>query len=148
MDRRRFPPTTRKGSREPRPDAVQAPPRRCHPTRPADAPRRAAAGPAERPLGGDLGRPGRRVRVVPNKFPAFSGPDAPAGHGLYRAAPTAGGHEVVIHGTDHHATLADQPAAEVARVMAAWGLRLAAWGDADLGSVSVIVNQSRLAGAS
>ncbi|HEX6674486.1 MAG TPA: galactose-1-phosphate uridylyltransferase [Actinomycetes bacterium] len=103
---------------------------------------------ADREPGSAPDGPGWRVRVVPNKFPAFAGPDAPPGHGLYRAAPTAGGHEVVIHGTDHHATLADQPAGEVARVMAAWGLRLAAWRDADLGSVSVIVNQGRLAGAS
>jgi UDPglucose--hexose-1-phosphate uridylyltransferase len=103
---------------------------------------------ADREEGSAPDSPGWRVRVVPNKFPAFAGPDAPPGHGLYRAAPTAGAHEVVIHGTDHEATLAEQPAGEVARVLAAWGRRLAAWHDADLGSVTVIVNQGRLAGAS
>jgi UDPglucose--hexose-1-phosphate uridylyltransferase len=55
---------------------------------------------------------------------------------------------VVIHGPDHFATLADQPAGEVARVLAGWRHRLAAWSDADLGAVTVIVNQGRLSGAS
>jgi UDPglucose--hexose-1-phosphate uridylyltransferase len=92
--------------------------------------------------------PGWQVRVVPNKFPAFAGPGHVPSGGLYRAAPTAGAHEVVIHGPDHFATLADQPVGEVARVLAGWRNRLAAWRDAELGSVTVIVNQGRLSGAS
>jgi UDPglucose--hexose-1-phosphate uridylyltransferase len=103
---------------------------------------------ADREEGSAPDGPGWRVRVVPNKFPAFAGPDAPSGQGLYRAAPTAGAHEVVVHSPDHYATLADQPAAGVARVLAGWRQRLTAWHASDLGSVTVIVNQGRLAGAS
>ena len=68
--------------------------------------------------------------------------------GLYRSAPTAGVHEVVIHNPDHEATLADLPAPAVARAMAAWRRRLAAHRDQAFGAVLVIVNQGRTAGAS
>ncbi|HXP14889.1 MAG TPA: galactose-1-phosphate uridylyltransferase, partial [Actinomycetes bacterium] len=68
--------------------------------------------------------------------------------GLYRSQPTAGVHEVVIHNPDHEATLAELPEPAVARVMAAWRGRLAAHRDPSLGSVLVIVNQGRTAGAS
>jgi UDPglucose--hexose-1-phosphate uridylyltransferase len=94
------------------------------------------------------------VRVVPNKFPAFAGPDrAAAGaasrnSGLYRAAPTAGVHEVVVHSPDHFATLADLPEPAVARVLAAWRQRLATHRGGPFGAVVVIVNQGRTAGAS
>ena len=110
-------------------------------------------------------RPGWRVRVVPNKFPAFAGqgPAAadPPGHplgvprtpparngGLYRTAPTAGLHEVVVHNPDHTATLADLPQPAVAGVVAAWRQRLAAHAGGPFGAVVVIVNQGRTAGAS
>jgi UDPglucose--hexose-1-phosphate uridylyltransferase len=101
--------------------------------------------------GGTADGPGWRVRVVPNKFPAFAGhagPPVEAGAGLYRAAPTAGAHEVVIHNPDHFATLADLDEPDAARVTAAWRLRLEARHDEDLGAAVVIVNQGRLAGAS
>jgi UDPglucose--hexose-1-phosphate uridylyltransferase len=68
--------------------------------------------------------------------------------GLYRSEPTAGVHEVVIHNPDHWATLAELPEPAVARVMAAWRGRLAAHRDPSLGSVLIIVNQGRTAGAS
>jgi UDPglucose--hexose-1-phosphate uridylyltransferase len=122
---------------------------------------------ADRDPGTEPDQPGWHVRVVPNKFPAFAGPPAMAHHnggsgglmqpeavaprsngGLYRSEPTAGVHEVVIHNPDHEATLADLPAPAVARVMAAWRLRLAAHRDRSFGSVLVIVNQGRTAGAS
>jgi UDPglucose--hexose-1-phosphate uridylyltransferase len=141
---------------------------------------------ADRRPGTEPDRPGWRVRVVPNKFPAFAGPlaaatsnggsgglmepKAPEGsgeprrgspvdqapwgvaprsnRGLYRSAPTAGVHEVVIHNPDHQATLADLAVPDVARVMAAWRWRLAAHRDQALGAVLVIVNQGRTAGAS
>jgi UDPglucose--hexose-1-phosphate uridylyltransferase len=108
---------------------------------------------ADREPGSEPDRPGWRVRAVPNKFPAFagSGPPgngaAPAG-GLYRVAPTAGVHEVVVHSPDHEATLAELPAASVARVLAAWRARLAAYRAEPLGVVLLIVNQGRTAGAS
>jgi UDPglucose--hexose-1-phosphate uridylyltransferase len=105
---------------------------------------------ADRDPGTGPDRPGWHVRVVPNKFPAFAGPPAEARHngGLYRSAPTAGVHEVVIHNPDHEATLADLPVAAVTRVMAAWRRRLAAHRDPAFGAVLVIVNQGRTAGAS
>jgi UDPglucose--hexose-1-phosphate uridylyltransferase len=105
---------------------------------------------ADRDPGTEPDRPGWHVRVVPNKFPAFAGPPAEARNngGLYRSAPTAGVHEVVIHNPDHLATLADLPAAAVARAMAAWRRRLAAHRDQAFGAALVIVNQGRTAGAS
>jgi UDPglucose--hexose-1-phosphate uridylyltransferase len=122
---------------------------------------------ADRHPATDPDQPGWDVRVVPNKFPAFAGPPAEvrgnggsgglkepkavaprSNGGLYRSAPTAGVHEVVIHNPDHEATLADLPAAAVARVMAAWRVRLDAHRDQAFGAVLVIVNQGRTAGAS
>jgi UDPglucose--hexose-1-phosphate uridylyltransferase len=106
---------------------------------------------ADREPGTAPDRPGWRVRVVPNKFPAFAGPAGTAlrrNGGLYRAAPTAGIHEVVVHNPDHTATLADLPEPAVARVLAAWRQRLAIHADGPFGAVVVIVNQGRTAGAS
>jgi UDPglucose--hexose-1-phosphate uridylyltransferase len=109
---------------------------------------------ADREPGTRPDEPGWRVRVVPNKFPAFAGPAlggraAPGRNGgLYRAAPTAGVHEVVVHSPDHTATLADQPEPAVRRVLAAWRQRLAAHRQGPFGAVVVIVNQGRTAGAS
>ena len=133
---------------------------------------------ADREPGSVPDRPGWRVRVVPNKFPAFAGPARPTGlegsgepgtgapenrgsgepgtgapehqgrDGLFHAVPTAGVHEVVIHDPDHAATLAELPDAAVARVLAAWRARLAAHRAAPLGAALLIVNQGRTAGAS
>jgi UDPglucose--hexose-1-phosphate uridylyltransferase len=118
---------------------------------------------ADRDPGSEPDRPGWHVRVVPNKFPAFAGepttarrnggpggrkPGPPVDRGLYRSAPTAGVHEVVIHNPDHEADLADLAAPAVARAMVAWRRRLAAHRDQPFGAVLVIVNQGRTAGAS
>jgi UDPglucose--hexose-1-phosphate uridylyltransferase len=109
---------------------------------------------ADREPGTSPDGPGWRVRVVPNKFPAFAGGVRPGAGapsrngGLYRAAPTAGLHEVVVHSPDHAATLADLPEPAVARVLAAWRRRLAAHRGGPFGAVVVIVNQGRTAGAS
>jgi UDPglucose--hexose-1-phosphate uridylyltransferase len=94
--------------------------------------------------------PGWQVRVVPNKFPAFAGPPGPtsADGGLYRSAPSAGTHEVVIHSPDHYASLADLSDKDVARVLGAYRQRLLAHRDEPLGSIVVIVNHGRTAGAS
>jgi UDPglucose--hexose-1-phosphate uridylyltransferase len=105
---------------------------------------------AEREPGSTADGPGWRVRAVPNKFPAFAGPAAapnPDG-GLYRSAPSAGAHEVVIHSTDHDATLADLQASQTALVIGAYRARLAAHRRDPFGSIVVIVNQGRTAGAS
>jgi UDPglucose--hexose-1-phosphate uridylyltransferase len=105
---------------------------------------------ADRDPGGRVNGPGWQVRVVPNKFPAFAGPPGGGNRdgGLYRSAPSAGFHEVVIHSTDHNATLADQSDKEVALVLGAYRQRLLAHRDEPLGSIVVIVNQGRTAGAS
>jgi UDPglucose--hexose-1-phosphate uridylyltransferase len=118
---------------------------------------------ADREPGTAPDRPGWRVRAVPNKFPAFAGPPRSTGAppwgspdpsaperngGLYRAVPTAGVHEVVVHSPDHFATLADLAEPAVAAVVAAWRQRLAAHADGRFGAVMVIVNQGRTAGAS
>ena len=93
--------------------------------------------------------PGWRVRVVPNKFPAFAGPGTPSPDGgFYRSAPAAGAHEVIVHNPKHDATLADLELDEVVAVLAAYRERLALRQDTDLGAVIVIVNQGRPAGAS
>jgi UDPglucose--hexose-1-phosphate uridylyltransferase len=105
---------------------------------------------ADRPDGGEADGPGWRVRVVPNKFPAFAGPPGPPNQngGLYRSAPSAGAHEVVIHSTDHHATLPDLPDEQTALVLGAYRARLLAHRRDSFGSIVVIVNQGRTAGAS
>ena len=109
---------------------------------------------ADRDPGSAPDHPGWRVRVVPNKFPAFAwGSGVTPGRarrngGLYRVAPTAGVHEVIVHSPDHAATLADLPEPAVARVLDAWRSRLAAHQAEPLGSVLLIVNQGRTAGAS
>jgi len=105
---------------------------------------------AAREPGSAADSPGWKVRVVPNKFPAFAGPPAapnPDG-GLYRCAPSAGAHEVVIHSTDHDASLADLEAGQTALVMSAYRARLLAHRQDPFGSIVVIVNQGRTAGAS
>jgi UDPglucose--hexose-1-phosphate uridylyltransferase len=90
------------------------------------------------------------VRVVPNKFPAFSGSPGPANPdgGLYRSSPSAGAHEVVIHSTDHEATLAELADKQTALVLGAYRARLLAHRGDPFGSIVVIVNQGRTAGAS
>ncbi len=105
---------------------------------------------ADREPGSAADSPGWKVRVVPNKFPAFAGPPAapnPDG-GLYRSAPSAGAHEVVIHSTDHDASIADLEAGQTALVMSAYRARLLAHRQDPFGSIVVIVNQGRTAGAS
>jgi UDPglucose--hexose-1-phosphate uridylyltransferase len=106
---------------------------------------------ADREPGSEPDGPGWRVRVVPNKFPAFAGPpggSARSNGGLYRAMPTAGVHEVVVHNPDHTATLADLPEPVLVRVLAAWRQRLATHRGGPFGAVVLIVNQGRTAGAS
>ncbi len=114
---------------------------------------------ADREPGTAPDTPGWLVRVVPNKFPAFSrpwgssDPSGPAGPanpdgGLYRASPSAGVHEVVIHSPDHYATLAELAEKQTALVLGAYRARLLAHRDDPFGSIVVIVNQGRTAGAS
>ncbi len=93
-----------------------------------------------------------RVRVVPNRYPAFSGsePLSVANLGpLFRRADASGIHEVLVLTPDHDATFADLPDDQVALVMAAIRDRLRAHADAPQVRYSqVIVNYGREAGAS
>jgi UDPglucose--hexose-1-phosphate uridylyltransferase len=108
---------------------------------------------ADRDPGSGPDEPGWRVRVVPNLFPAFAGsPPAttPSGTaGRYRAEPSYGAHEVIIHSPDHWGSLADLPEQDAARVLGAYRRRLAVLRQrGGYGSVVVIVNQGKAAGAS
>ena len=106
---------------------------------------------AERDPGTGPDEPGWRVRVVPNLFPAFAGSaatDDGGTEGLYRAEPSAGAHEVIVHSPDHEASLAELPDAELVRVLATYRRRLATLRERGYGSVVVIVNQGKAAGAS
>lgn len=93
-----------------------------------------------------------RVRVVPNKFPAFSGstPLVVSHLGpVFTQAPAGGIHEVLVLSADHTVSWADLPDDQVALVMAAIGDRIAAHShDPGLRYSQVIVNSGREAGAS
>jgi len=131
---------------------------------------------ADRDPGTGPDEPGWHVRVVPNLFPAFAGPPAehagergnavhgrpaepepgrsraaaadPATASLYRAEPSYGAHEVIIHSPDHAASLAELPEGDLVRVLATYRRRLAVLRERGYGSVVVIVNQGKAAGAS
>jgi UDPglucose--hexose-1-phosphate uridylyltransferase len=98
---------------------------------------------ADREEGTRPDTPGWRIRVVPNKYPAFT----PGGEGA-----AAGRHEVVIHGPEHHAALSELPEETRIRVVATWRQRLLALrGEEPVagrgGAVMIAVNQGRRAGA-
>jgi UDPglucose--hexose-1-phosphate uridylyltransferase len=112
----------------------------------ATPPETFAIGPPGRPPD----TPGWRVRVVPNKFPAF-GPwprdgDRPAGLFARRAA--VGRQEVVVHSPRHVRTIADLGVRELALVAEAWQSRTAAAREAGFAYVHAIVNEGAGAGAS
>ncbi len=111
---------------------------------------------ADRDPGTGPDEPGWHVRVVPNLFPAFAGslpPDRlhapdPAAASLYRSEPSYGAHEVIIHSPDHAASLAELPEGDLVRVLATYRHRLATLWERGYGSIAVIVNQGKAAGAS
>ena len=78
--------------------------------------------------------PGWRVRVVPNKYPAFAGP--------------GGAHEVIIHSPHHDRDLDRLSVAEVADVLTMYQRRIAANCAAGAAAVTVIINHGSAAGAS
>ena len=117
-------------------------------TRPADAAGRDAAAPpcpsapatsaltppevdALRPAGSVPDRPGWRVRVVPNKYPAL-----------------AGRHEVIVHSPEHGAELEDLGDDALAEVLGMWQRRIAAQLDAGAAAVTLIANVGAGSGAS
>lgn len=75
-----------------------------------------------RPDGAGPDRPGWRIRVVPDKFPALDAADdaqeatAPASE-LLPALPGHGAHEVVVCTSDHQADMADLEAGHLAEIL-------------------------------
>ena len=101
------------------------------------------------PPGRAADSPGWRVRVVPNKFPAF-GPWSDEGDrgGLFARRAALGRQEVVIHSPRHVRTLADLSVRELELVAEAWQTRAAAALEQGFPHLLVLVNEGRAAGAS
>ncbi len=95
-------------------------------------------------------REGWLLRVVPNKFPAFTmEAHAPVSHGIYERGPVRGFHEVIIHGPDHYAGLAEMEPEAVLRVMDAYRDRyLAHHAGQGIEYVQIILNYGGGSGAS
>ncbi|MHB8780062.1 MAG: galactose-1-phosphate uridylyltransferase [Candidatus Geothermincolia bacterium] len=94
---------------------------------------------------------GWRVRVVPNKYPAFTadGEVKPACDGLYCSFDGVGFHEVIIHSVDHHRSWAQMNRAELASVLRAYRERYRAHcEDPRIRYIHFIENHGREAGAS
>ena len=94
--------------------------------------------------------PGWRVRVVPNKFPAF-GPwprDGDRAEGLFPRRAAVGRQEVVVHSPRHVHTIADLGVRELELVVEAWQARAATARDAGFPYVHALVNEGAGAGAS
>lgn len=95
-------------------------------------------------------RPGWRVRVVPNKFPAF-GPWPRGGDredGLFARRAAVGRQEVVVHTPRHVRTIGDLGVRELELVAEAWQARAAAAAEAGFPYVHALVNEGAGAGAS
>jgi len=110
---------------------------------------------AVRPDGGAADRPGWRVRVVPNLYPAHAGdasqaPDPlAAGRGepeLFASRPAAGAHEVIVNSPRPVSSLLELEPDELEEAMSVWKARMAAHSDAAF--VHLIVNEGQEAGAS
>ena len=115
---------------------------------------REAATPPESFALGPPGRtpdtPGWRVRVVPNKFPAF-GPwsrDGDRREGLFARKAAVGRQEVVIHSPRHVRSLAELSGRELEQVAEAWQARAETAREEGFPAVQAIVNEGPGAGAS
>jgi UDPglucose--hexose-1-phosphate uridylyltransferase len=118
----------------------------CEGRESATPPETFAIGPPGRPADA----PGWRVRVVPNKFPAF-GPWSNEGNrttGLFARRAALGRQEVVIHSPRHVRTLADLSVRELEQVAEAWQARATAAREQGFPYMQALVNEGRLAGAS
>ena len=119
------PPPRRPGAERPRtefePDDAAGCPF-CEGRESATPPETFAIGPPGRPADS----PGWRIRVVPNKFPAF-GPWSDEGDrdGLFARRAAVGRQEVVIHSPRHVRTLADLSMRELELVAETWQARAA-----------------------
>jgi UDPglucose--hexose-1-phosphate uridylyltransferase len=117
----------------------------CEGRESATPPETFALGPPGRPADA----PGWRVRVVPNKFPAF-GPWSVEGNrtGLFARRAARGRQEVVVHSPRHVRTLADLSLRELENVAEAWQARATAAREEGFPYVHALVNEGRAAGAS
>jgi UDPglucose--hexose-1-phosphate uridylyltransferase len=91
------------------------------------------------------------VRVVPNRYPAFSGtaPMTVTNLGpVFRQAPASGLHEVLVLSPDHEATLPDLDDEQLRVIMAAVRDRLAEHAGTGVRYSQAIINHGREAGAS
>lgn len=95
--------------------------------------------------------PGWKVRVVPNKFPAFS----PEGvlkefqYGIYRAMTGIGSHEVIIHSPDHFKDLDQLSVEQIDLILSAYRERYLALSTVEeYKYILIIVNHGPRAGAS
>jgi UDPglucose--hexose-1-phosphate uridylyltransferase len=112
----------------------------------ATPPETFAIGPPGRPADA----PGWRVRVVPNKFPAF-GPWSVEGdraEGLFARRAALGRQEIVIHSPRHVRTLADLSLRELELIAEAWQARATAAREQGFPFIQALVNEGRAAGAS
>lgn len=112
----------------------------------ATPPETFAIGPPGRPPD----TPGWRVRVVPNKFPAF-GPwprDGDRPDGLLARRAAVGRQEVVVHSPRHVRTIAELGVRELELVAEAWQARAEAAREAGFQYVHALVNEGAGAGAS
>jgi UDPglucose--hexose-1-phosphate uridylyltransferase len=94
--------------------------------------------------------PGWRVRVVPNKFPAF-GPWPRHGDredGLFTRRAAVGRQEVVVHSPRHVRTIGELGVRELELVAEAWQARAAAAAEAGFPYVHALVNEGAGGGAS
>jgi len=142
--RARRPGAERPGS-EPEPDDIAGCPF-CEGRESATPPETFALGPPGRPAYA----PGWRVRVVPNKFPAF-GPWSDEGDrttGLFARRAARGRQEVVIHSPRHVRTLADLSVRELGWVAEAWQARALAAREQGFPYMQALVNEGAAAGAS
>ncbi len=142
--RARRPGAERPGS-EPEPDDIAGCPF-CEGRESATPPETFALGPPGRPADA----PGWRVRVVPNKFPAF-GPWSDEGDrttGLFARRAARGRQEVVVHSPRHVRTLADLSVRELGWVAEAWQARALAAREQGFPYMQALVNEGAAAGAS
>lgn len=142
--RARRPGAPRPGAAEERDDVVGCP--FCEGREGSTPPETFAIGPPGRAPD----TPGWRVRVVPNKFPAF-GPWPRGGDrvdGLFARRAAVGRQEVVVHSPRHVRTIADLGLRELELVAEAWQARAATARDAGFPYIHALVNEGAGAGAS
>jgi UDPglucose--hexose-1-phosphate uridylyltransferase len=106
---------------------------------------------AYRPDGSPPDTTGWTLRVVPNKFPAFTLEEkvVDSGDGFYESQTGLGVHEVIVHSPDHKKSFALLSPEEAADVVRAYRDRYASLrNDERLRYILFIVNQGKMAGAS